>query len=118
MAALVEGNVEGGDVGVAAEHLGVPGNVPPVQQGEDTVGSVAAPDAEDALNGGVGKGVLEVLGSLGVIGGKISVSVYIIARRIDHRIQAKSLHRLDGRLQSLFWHSGGGAEQGYPRAGV
>ena len=90
--------MEGGDIGVTAEDLGVPGNVPPVQQGEDTVGSVAAPDAEDALDGGVGKSVLEVLGPLGVIGGKIAVPVYIIARWIDRGLQSKRLDGSDGML--------------------
>ena len=111
-AALVESGMEGGDVAVAAEKLGRAGNGVQVQQGEEAVGAVAAPDGQHPGDGVVGKGGLEVPGPLGVVGGEVAVAVFIIAGGVDHRLEAQGAHRLHGGGKALLRHRGGGADQG------
>ena len=114
---LIQKQVQGGDVGIAAEPLGVLPDSVRVQQGENAVAAVAAADAPHAVNGFVGKGAVDVLRPLGVRRGQIAVPVGKIAGGVQHRLHAQPTDEVKSAGQFFLRHGGGGGDQRHSGAG-
>ena len=91
--------MEGGDVAVAGEVLGVGPDHVPVQQGQHPVGAVAPLDGQNAVDGRIGEGGVQVVRPLPVAGSQVAVAVLVAAGGVDHRLQAQD------RTASAAWGS-------------
>ncbi len=111
---LVQQGVDGGDVAVPAEHLGVADSRPGVEVREHPLGAVPAPDAEDALDAAVQKGVGEVLGTLAVLPRQVAMGGG--GAGVQHRLQAQGLYGVHSGLHPLRGDGTTGAHQGHPVA--
>ena len=116
--ALVEGDMEGGDIGVTEEGFWVPGDLGPIQGRQEAARAVAAADTEDSVDRGVKESVLEVGGALGVVSGEVAVVVTSEAGGEEDGFQAQGADGVDRGFQVRIWHSGGGAQQGCPASGL
>jgi len=100
---LVQSVEHGGNIAVAAKQLGILFDGLPVQQGQNAMEAIAAAGADDALDGRIGKGGVDVGGANGV--GTRQKAVSGGGAGIEHGLQA---HITDGAGQ-LFGGLGRGA---------
>ena len=117
IADLIQKQVQGGDVGIAAEPLGILPDSVRVQQGENAVAAVAAADAPHAVDGFVAEGAVDVLRPLGVGCGEIAVPVGKIAGGVQHRLHAQPTDEVKSAGQFFLRHGGGGGDQRHSGAG-
>ena len=81
------------------------------------MGAVAPLDGQDAVDGRIGEGGVQIIRPLPVIGGQIAVAVLVAAGGVDHRLQAQGPHGVGGLGQPLRPDDAAGAEQRHPGAG-
>ena len=85
-----------------------------LEAGEHPLGAVPAPDAEDALDAAVQKGVGEVLGTLAVLPRQVAMGGG--GAGVQHRLQAQGLYGVHSGLHPLRGDGTTGAHQGHPVA--
>lgn len=75
-----------------------------VQHRQQPPRAVPAPDGQHPLDGRIEKCVHYIAGTLRIGCGKVAISVYIIAARIERGFKSQGLDRIGRRLQPFLWH--------------
>ena len=117
IADLIQKQVQGGDVGIAAEPLGILPDSVRVQQGENAVAAVAAADATTRRRWFCREGAVDVLRPLGVGCGEIAVPVGKIAGGYSTGSMPSRFDEVKSAGQFFLRHGGGGGDQRHSGAG-
>ena len=81
------------------------------------MGAVAAPDAEDAVDGVICKGGVQVGRALAVAGSQIAVAVFLLTGGEHDGGETQVPDGLHSQREPLGRNGGGGPHQGHPGAG-